>query len=333
MRYTTLGKSGLAVSELCLGTMTFGRATPEDEAIHMMDRFLADGGNFIDTADVYVDGTSEEIVGKAIKEKRDQVVLATKARMRTGEGVNDVGYSRKRLMDGVDQSLRRLQTDYIDLYQLHVWDHLTPLEEVLRTLDDLVRSGKVRYVGCSNFLAWQIMKGLSISDRRHYVPFISVQPQYSLVHREMDRELLSLVKEEELGFIPWAPLGGGFLTGKYNAAERPMEGRLANDKPGEYNWEAKGSARNFEILAVVEEIAAEIGKTPAQVALNWQLAKPEVTAPIVGCRTLEQYDENIGAIGWRLSEEQMERLEQVSALPKEYPNRFIERFWRPLNEE
>ncbi|RSL33702.1 aldo/keto reductase [Salibacterium salarium] len=331
MQYKRLGNSGALVSELALGTMTFGKGTSEEESIRMMHQFLDEGGNFIDTADTYVGGRSEEIVGKALKDRRSEVVLATKVRMKVGETPNDVGYSRKRVMDGVEQSLRRLQTDYIDLYQLHVWDHLTPIEETLRTLDDLIRSGKVRYIGCSNFLAWQLMKSLSVSERKQYAPFITIQSQYSLLHRELDREVLSLCNEEGIGLLPWAPLGGGFLTGKYSSFQKPNENwRLATAGPGEYVWENKALKRNFVILEKVKEIANDIGKTPAQVSLNWLLETKGVTAPIFGARTLEQYEENMGAIGWSLSEEHKNQLEEVSALPSEYPNRFIEKFRRQL---
>jgi aryl-alcohol dehydrogenase-like predicted oxidoreductase len=330
LQYRTLGKSGLAVSELCLGTMTFGKATPEKEANEIINRFIEDGGNFIDTADVYVGGKSEEIVGKAIKGKRHEIVLATKVRMKVGDHPNDVGYSRKRIMDGVDASLTRLNTDYIDLYQLHVWDQLTPIEETLRTLDDLISTGKVRYIGCSNFLAWQMMKSLSVSERKGFERFISVQPQYSLLHREMDREVMSLCKEEGIGVLPWAPLGGGFLTGKYKSKERPSFGRLSQEGPSEYCWESKGLDRNFVILDKVKQITDEIGKTPAQVSLNWLLMKEGITSPIFGARTMEQYEENIGAVEWRLSQEQFAELEQVSSLPSEYPTRFIEKFKRML---
>ncbi|SDC46429.1 Predicted oxidoreductase [Paenibacillus sp. UNCCL117] len=329
MNYRVLGKSGLVVSELCLGTMTFGAATNESDSIEMIDRFLERGGNFIDTANVYVSGKSEEIVGKAIRSRRSDVVLATKVRMATGSGVNQRGLSRKHIMDGVEDSLRRLQTDYIDLYQVHVWDHLTPIEETLRTLDDLVASGKVRYIGCSNFLGYQLMKSLAVSDYNRYARFISIQPQYSLVSREMDREVLPVSLEENVGVIPWAPLGGGFLTGRYKRGQEPSEGRLSS-KAGESRWELRNTEKNFRILDEVLEVAKEVDKTPAQVALNWLINKPGITAPIFGARTLEQYDDNIGAIGWKLSESQWERLDQISALPSEYPYRFIEKFRREL---
>lgn len=327
MEYKVLGKSGLLVSELCLGTMTFGKEVNESDSIKMIHKFLDEGGNFIDTADVYVGGESERIVGKAIKERRSEIVLATKVRMRVGPHPNDFGYSRRRIMEGVEQSLKRLNTDYIDLYQLHVWDNITPIEETIRTLDDLVSSGKVRYIGCSNFLAWQMMKALAYSDYYNLVRFISVQPQYSLINREMDREVLPLCKEENVGVIPWAPIGGGFLTGKYQAGVTPSSGRLANGG-GESSWEYRSTERNFAILNEVQKISNELDKPPAQVALNWLLNKEEITSPIFGATSLEQFDENIGSIGWRLTKEQWDRLDEVSKLPSEYPTRFLEKFKR-----
>lgn len=327
MEYNTLGKSGLLVSELCLGAMTFGNEMKEADSINMVHRFLDHGGNFIDTADVYVGGESEKIVGKAIQERRSEVVLATKVRMRVGPHPNDFGYSRRRIMEGIDQSLKRLNTDYIDLYQLHVWDHLTPIEETIRTLDDLVRSGKVRYIGCSNFLAWQMMKALSYSDFNNLVRFISIQPQYSLINREMDREVLPLCKEENVGVIPWAPIGGGFLSGKYQPGEIPTNGRLSKGV-GESSWEYRSVERNFAILQAVQEISKELDKTPAQIALNWLINKEEITSPIFGATSIEQFEENIGSVGWKLTKEQWSKLDEVSKLPSEYPTRFIEKFRR-----
>ncbi|MBP1155463.1 MULTISPECIES: aldo/keto reductase [unclassified Paenibacillus] len=329
MEYRVLGKSGIAVSELCLGTMTFGNTTNEQDSIEMVHRFLERGGNFIDTADVYVSGTSEEIVGKAIREHRSDVILATKVRFPTGSNINHVGLSRKHILDGVEASLRRLGTDYIDLYQMHVWDQITPIEETLRTLDDLVTSGKVRYIGCSNFLAYQLMKSLSISDFSRYARFISIQPQYSLVCRTMDREVLPLCLEENVGVIPWAPLGGGFLTGRYVRGQEPTEGRLAS-KMGESRWEIRNTEKNFQILDEVISVAREVDKTPAQVALNWLIHKPGITSPIFGARTLEQFEENMGAMDWKLDAEQWQRLDDVSALESEYPTRFIDKFWRKV---
>ena len=329
MEYRLLGRSGLAVSELCLGTMTFGNTTSEADSITMIHKFLDDGGNFLDTADVYVGGRSEEIVGRAIKDRRSEVVLATKVRFATSQHPNGVGVSRKHILDGVEASLRRLQTDYIDLYQMHVWDHATPIEETLRTLDDLVSSGKVRYIGCSNYLAWQLMKSLSYSDFNRYVRFISIQPQYSLVSREMDREIMSLCIEENVGVIPWAPLGGGFLTGRYGR-EEPQSGRLTA-KAGESSWQLRNTEKNFAILDEVKKAAAELDKTPAQIALRWLIQREGITSPIFGASTLEQYEDNIGAAGWTMPEEVWQRLDEVSALPSEYPTRFIAKFKRPID--
>jgi aryl-alcohol dehydrogenase-like predicted oxidoreductase len=327
MQIKLLGRSGLAVSELCLGTMSFGNTTSESDSIRMIHQFMEQGGNFLDTANVYVSGRSEEIVGEAIKDFRSEVVLATKVRMNTADHPNGAGVSRKHIMQSVEESLRRLQTDYIDLYQVHVWDHLTPIEETLRALDDLVTSGKVRYIGCSNFFAWQLMKSLACSDANRYVRFISIQPQYSLVSREMDREMMSLCLEENVGVIPWAPLGGGFLTGRYTK-EEPTTGRLAA-KIGESSWVLRGTERNFTILEAVQAAAQELDKTPAQIALAWLLQRKGVTSPIFGASTLEQFADNMGAIGWTMPSEIWNRLDEASSLPSEYPNRFIAKFARP----
>lgn len=327
MKYKTLGNSGLVVSELCLGTMTFGNELDEKDSINMVHRFIDEGGNFIDTANVYVNGLSEKIVGKAIKDRRSEVVLATKVRMQQEDHPNGAGLSRKHIMDAVDASLERLDTDYIDLYQMHVWDHLTPVEETMRTLDDLITSGKVRYIGCSNYLAWQLMKTLGFSDYHRYARFISIQPQYSLVSREMDREMMSLCISENVGVIPWAPLGSGFLTGKYKQGVTPSQGRLSRSK-GEASWENRNQPRNFRILDEVMRIAESTGKTPSQISLNWLLMKEGITSPIFGATSLEQYEDNMASVGWRLSAEDWQALDEVSALPGEYPNRFIEKFQR-----
>ncbi|NBD23487.1 aldo/keto reductase [Paenibacillus glycinis] len=327
MQYRLLGRSGLAVSELCLGTMSFGNTTKESDSITMTHDFLDRGGNFLDTANVYVQGKSEEIVGKAIKGRRSEVVLATKVRFMTGEHPNSGGVSRKHIMDAAEASLKRLDTDYIDLYQVHVWDHATPIEETLRALDDLISAGKVRYIGCSNFFAWQLMKSLATSDRERYARFISIQPQYSLVSREMDREMLSLCLEENVGIIPWAPLGGGFLTGRYTR-EEPTSGRLTS-KLGESSWALRASDKNFAVLDAVRSAAAELDKTPSQVALAWLLQRKGITSPIFGASTLEQYRDNMGAIGWTMPDSVWNALDEASALPSEYPNRFIAKFARP----
>lgn len=328
MKYRLLGRSGLAVSELCLGTMTFGNTTSEQDSIEMIGRFYDKGGNFIDTADVYVSGRSEEIVGKAIRGKRSETVLATKVRMATSGDINGVGLSRKHIMDGIEASVKRLQTDYIDLYQVHVWDQATPIEETLRALDDLVTSGKVRYIGCSNFFAWQLMKSLALSDVNRYVRFVSIQPQYSLVSRQMDREMLSLCLEEKVAIIPWAPLGGGFLTGRYNR-DIPTEGRLTS-KVGESAWVNRASDHNFAILDAVVEAAKLLDKAPAEVSLRWLLQKEGITSPIFGARSLEQFEENMGAADWEMPVDIWDKLNEISALPDDYPNRFITKFQRSL---
>ncbi|CDN43131.1 MULTISPECIES: aldo/keto reductase [Paenibacillus] len=328
MEYRLLGKSGLAVSELCLGTMMFGNTTPEEEAARMIHHFRGEGGNFLDTANVYAGGRSEEIVGRAIAGNRDEYVLATKVRMQTEEHINGAGLSRKHIVQNVEASLKRLGTDYIDLYQVHVWDHATPLEETLRALDDLVSAGKIRYIGCSNYLSWQMMKALAISDSRGWSRFISVQPQYSLLNREMDREMVPLCLEENVGIIPWAPLGGGFLTGRYGR-EEPTEGRLTANA-GESSWQYRNTDPNFRILDVLKEVAAQAGKTPAQTALRWLIQQKGITSPIFGVSTYAQYEENMGAAGWELTKEQFEALDEASRLPSEYPTRFLEKFRRPL---
>ncbi len=322
MEYRRLGATGLKVSELCLGCMTFGRETDEATARRIIDRYLELGGNFLDTANVYAAGASEEITGRIIKDRRDSVVLATKVRFNAniflGKPVppNDIGLSRRHIMAEVERSLRRLQTDYIDLYQVHSWDFETPIEETMRALDDLVRQGKVRYIGASNFTAWQLVKSLWVSDIHNYARFDSLQPQYSLISREIEREILPLCRYEEIGVIPWSPLGGGFLTGKYRSGGKPPEdarlskmdlwGRLANE-------------RNYRTLEAVEQIARERGRTIAQIALAWVNQQPGISSVIYGARTVEQNEENLGAVGLRLESAELEALDRASALAPEYP--------------
>jgi aryl-alcohol dehydrogenase-like predicted oxidoreductase len=329
MEYRILGRSGLAVSKLCLGTMMFGKQTSEDDSIEMIHRFIDYGGNFIDTADVYVGGKSEEIVGRAVKHRRNEVILATKVRFATSKNINDVGLSRKHIMEGVESSLRRLQTDYIDLYQVHVWDQITPIDETLRALDDLISSGKVRYIGCSNFLAWQLMKSLDFSTFNKYARFISLQPQYSLVSRQIDREILPLCIEENVGVIPWAPIAGGFLSNKYKRNEIPTEGRMTSNGT-ESAWRYRATEHNFIILDEIVQVAEETGKLPAQVSLSWLLKKQGITSPIFGARTLEQFEENMDVVNWQLEQGQWDRLDQISTLSEEYPYRFIEKFRRKM---
>jgi aryl-alcohol dehydrogenase-like predicted oxidoreductase len=325
MEYRRLGNTGLMVSELCLGCMTFGREAYEGDSREIVGRFLEAGGNFIDTADVYSKGLSEEITGRAIKEIRDNVVLATKVFFPMGEGPNDKGLSRKHVTQGCEDSLRRLGTDYIDLYQVHCWDGVTHLEETLSALTDLVRSGKVRYVGVSNFTGWQLMESVCVSEANGFERFVCVQPQYSLVERNIEREILPVCAREGLGVIPWSPLGGGFLSGKYRRGEEPPQGSRISEavESMEEYWDRRATERNWRVLDVVGRISEETGKSYAQIALNWLLGQPAVTAPILGVRTMDQLEDNLGAAGWRLDEEQMDELSRASALEDVYPYRFI----------
>src|SRR5438105_5358172 len=330
MEYRLFGRTGLMVSELCLGCMTFGREIAEEQSSALLHRFLDAGGNFIDTSDVYSNGLSEEITGRALRGIRDDVVLATKVRFSMGQKPNDVGLSRKHILSGCEASLKRLGTDYIDLYQLHCWDAATTLEVTLSALSDLVRQGKVRYIGVSNFAAWHLMKSIHVSALHGFERVISLQPQYSLVERHIEYEILPLCQEEHIGVIPWGPLGGGFLSGKYRKGQQPPEGSRIPGTPeqNEESWEHRATDYNWEIIETVGEIAQETGKSYAQIALNWLLRQPAVVAPLLGARTLEQLEDNLGATGWQLSEEQVHRLSEVSALEAIYPYRFIQRFQR-----
>jgi aryl-alcohol dehydrogenase-like predicted oxidoreductase len=332
MRYRLLGNTGLKVSEICLGAMTFGseagpRTVPgadEAESLNVIARFLDQGGNFIDTADGYADGRSEEILGKALGGRRDSVVLATKAFFPTGEGPNDKGLTRKHIFQAAEASLRRLASDYIDLYQVHCFDSRTPLEETLAALDDLVRQGKVRYLGCSNFGGWQLANALGVSARRGFERFECLQPQYSLVVRSADRELMPLCRSEKIGVIAWSPLAGGFLTGKYKPGEpAPPVSRLADSDPGSRGWvERFLTPHNFGILGRLEAAARSLGKSLAQTALGWTLAVPGMTAVIIGARNLRQLEDNLGAGGWDFPRELWQKLDEASALPLEYPQDF-----------
>lgn len=328
MEMRQLGSSGLLVSSLCLGTMVFGesneRGTPPNVARQMIDQYLAAGGNFIDTANVYADGRSEEIVGRALQGRRDQVILATKVRHRRGPGANDLGLSRRHILQEVENSLRRLQTDYIDLYYAHMWDPIVPVEETLRAFDDLIAAGKVRYVGVSNFKAWQIMKALAVSDIRGYARFVAAQYQHSLVVRDIEREFIDLFATEGLGSVPWGPLGGGFLSGKYRRGQKPDEGRLAMmPEDTEEAWQRRDVARNWRIIETVGDIAEARGKSYPQVALAWLLARPEVGSVIIGVRTPEQLADNLGAAGWQLAPEELNSLNEVSDIEPGYPYRMM----------
>ena len=328
MQYKQLGKSGLLVSTLGLGTMVFGEETPrgadQASATRIIQKFLDTGGNHIDTANVYAGGRSEEIVGAAILDRRDRAILATKVRHKTGGNLNDQGLSRYHMIRSVEASLRRLQTDVIDLLIAHAWDPLTPLEETLRAFDDLVVSGKVRYIGVSNFKAWQLMKALALSDAHGWSRFTAAQYQYSLVERNIEHEISDLCRHEGLGLTPWGPLGGGFLSGKYHPGDKPQEGRLAMmPKETEESWLRRSKERNWAILQVVDDVARSHQATHSQVALAWLLHQPEVCSVIIGARTLAQLDDNLAAGELSLSEEELARLSQASEPDDPYPYRFL----------
>jgi aryl-alcohol dehydrogenase-like predicted oxidoreductase len=330
MEYRYLGKTGLKVSALCLGAMTFGREATEADSHLMMDHFKAAGGNFIDTADVYTRGVSEEIVGRWLaKQQRDQVVLATKVRFPMGDGPNDLGLSRKHILDGLEASLKRLGTDYIDLYQVHCWDPATSLEQVMYTLDTVVRSGKVRFIGASNFTGWQLQKAADLAARYGWAAFTCLQPQYNLITRGIEHEVLPVCLNEHIGIIPWGPLKGGWLSGKY---QRGMTAPVANtrvDDASKFGWSEQwanvAEERTWRILDALHEVAAATEKSAAQVALRWLLQRLGVTAPIIGARTLKHLEDNMGSVGWQLDEAHMTALSTASTPPDLYPYDFISR--------
>lgn len=331
MDYRYMGRTGLKVSELCLGAMTFGRETNEQDSYAMLDYFAAQGGNFIDTADVYSRGISEEIVGRWLKNQhRDKFILATKVRFSMGENPNDMGLSRHHILAGVEASLRRLQTDYIDLYQVHCWDRGTPLEETLSALNSLVESGKVRYIGASNFAGWQLQKAVDISQHKGWEAFSCLQPLYNLLDRTLEWELIPVCENEGIGIIPWSPLRGGWLSGKYRRGmQKPLENtriEQAEQEGWSESWSAYATERTWAILDTLLAVAGEVGKSPAQVALNWLLQRPVVTAPIIGARKMEHLQDNMGAVGWKLNAEQMTRLNDVSQPESPYPYDFIQKF-------
>jgi aryl-alcohol dehydrogenase-like predicted oxidoreductase len=330
MDYRYLGRTGVKVSELCLGAMTFGREADEASSFAMMDAFAAAGGNFIDTANVYGRGISEEIVGRWLKGKdRSGWIIATKVRFGMGEGVNEVGLSRKHIFDAVEASLRRLQTEYIDLYQVHCWDSGTPLDETLSALDALVQQGKVRYIGVSNYTASQIQKAVDLSAARGWERFICLQPLYNLLDRALEWEIVELCQNEGIGIIPWSPLRGGWLSGKYRRGMElpPDETRVAAATKHGWSegWNTYANERTWSVINALVALADEVGKSPAQVALSWVKDAPGVTAPIIGARNLRQLESNLGSVGWALSAEQRARLNDASALTPPYPYDFIAR--------
>ncbi len=331
MRYRTLGHTGLLVSEICLGTMTFGGrgfwtaigALDQSVADRIVGRALDAGVNFIDTADVYSEGLSEEITGKAMRNSgrvRTDLVLATKVFGPTGPGPNDRSASRGHIMDGIKASLKRLGTDYIDLYQIHALDQLTPLEETLRALEDLVRQGHVRYIGVSNWSAWALMKALGIAERHGWVRPVTLQAYYSIAGRDIEREIVPLLAAERLGLMVWSPLAGGLLSGKFTRnGQGPQDARRAS-----FDFPPVNRERLFDCIEAMQPIAAAHGVSVARVALAYVLAKPFVTSVIIGAKTLEQLDDNLAAAALTLTPEQLATLDAVSALPAEYPGWMIE---------
>jgi aryl-alcohol dehydrogenase-like predicted oxidoreductase len=332
MEYRNLGRCGLKVSEICLGTMTFGHVTDETEAKRIVDLAFDSGVTFFDTANTYSGGRSEELLGRVLEGRRQGAVLATKFTNPTGPGPNDSGMSRKHIMDTIEASLRRLQTDYVDIYYIHHLDTLTPLEEALRALDDLVHQGKVRYIACSNYEAWRLCEALWISETHNLARFVCLQPQYSLVVRDIEAELIPACQYKGLGVVVWAPLASGFLTGKYAPGQRNVPGSRSAE-----NWaffERFFAPSADQTLAELLAIAGELRRPPAQVALRWALQQPGITSTIVGARNAEQLRESLGASGWELDGTQQERLSRVSALPDRYPRSMSkgsdERRWRAI---
>jgi len=326
-----LGNTGVRVSELCFGAMTFGGRgywknigqVEQKEADALVGMALDGGINFLDTANVYSEGRAEEILGKALGSRRKEIILATKVRGRMGPSPNDVGLSRKHILESCDASLRRLGTDWIDLYQVHSFDPRSPLEETLRALDDLVRVGKVRYVGASNYAGWQLMKALAVSDAQHLERFVTLQALYSLISRDLELELVPLCLDQKLGILTWSPLGGGFLTGKYRRGKPRPQGARRSEPAGQFLQ--FDEQRGFDIVDELERIAADHAATVTQGALNYLLRKPAVSSVIIGARTPEQLADNLKTTSWEMTAEEVARLDALSAPPRVYPHWMLER--------
>lgn len=317
MEYRRMGRTGLKISELCLGTMTFGRSTDEAEAHRMVDLCFERGINFFDSANSYSGGQSEVMLGKALKGRRQRAVVATKFTNPMGPGPNDSGMSRVHIMQAIEESLRRLETDYVDLYYVHHVDEQTPMEEMLRALDDLVHQGKVRYIACSNYQAWRLATALGISAQHDLARFECYQPQYSLVVRDIEQELIPLCQYHGLGVVVWSPLAGGFLSGKYQPGQRHLAGTRSEE-----NWvffRDFFAANADETLSTLLDLAGKLGRSPAQLAIRWTLEQPGISAAIVGARNVAQLRDNLDAADWRLEGEALARLNNVSRLPDRYP--------------
>ncbi|MCO6475114.1 MAG: aldo/keto reductase [Phaeodactylibacter sp.] len=332
MKYNILGNTGLLVSELCLGAMTFGGrgfwtaiGELEQKPVDELVKRSVDGGiNFIDTANVYSEGLSEEMTGQAIRNlglSRHELVLATKVRGKMGEGPNETGLTRAHILRQVDESLRRLNTDYIDLYQIHGFDPFTPLEETLRALEDVVRSGKVRYIGCSNLSAWHIMKALAYSEYNNLARFVSLQAYYTIAGRDIEREIIPLLKDQKVGLMVWSPLAGGLLTGKYKREGAGPEGARRTS----FDFPPVNKERAFDIMDILRPMAEAKGVSIARLALAWLLQQDAVTTVIIGAKKMEQLEDNLKAVDVRFSPEELEQLDEVSRLPEEYPGWMYER--------
>ncbi|GLQ89183.1 aldo/keto reductase [Dyella flagellata] len=326
MEYRWLGSSGFKVPALGFGAGTFGGKGPlfsawgnadANEARRLLDICLESGVNLFDTADVYFDGASESVLGEALKGRRDKAIISTKLTLRAGDGPNDVGASRHHLITGVERALKRLNTDYIDLLQLHHFDAMTPVESVMRTLDDLVREGKLRYLGASNFSGWQLMKSQAVADRYGYTRFVANQTYYSLIGRDYEWELMPFGLDQGVGAVVWSPLGWGRLTGKIRRGQPLPAGSRLHETAG--FAPPVNEERLYRVVDALDEIAAETGKSVPQIALNWLLQRPTVSTILIGARNEEQLRQNLGAIGWNLTREQITRLDAASAVTPPYP--------------
>jgi aryl-alcohol dehydrogenase-like predicted oxidoreductase len=332
MRFNLLGKTGLFVSELCLGTMTFGGKgfwevvgkLGQAEAEALIGTALDGGVNFIDTADVYSEGESERLLGaslKSLSRPRDQVVIATKVRGTAGPGVNQVGLSRAHILSSIDHSLRRLQLDYVDLYQVHGFDPVTPIEETVRALDDVARSGKARYVGFSNLPAWLAMKAIGFAESRNLARFQSAQVYYSIAGRDIERDIVPMAQSEGIAILPWSPLAGGLLSGKFDPDQPGPEGARRTS----YDFPPVEPTRLRGVLSALRQVSTETGHSVARLALAWQLTRPFVTSVLIGAKTQEQLLDNLSAAQVTFSPEQLQLLDAESALPREYPGWMLER--------
>ena len=327
MEHRLLGRSGCVVSTLALGTMTFGSETDEAGARSQLDAFIAAGGNLVDTADVYSAGASEEIIGRWLADTgsgvRESIVLATKGRFSTGPDTNDVGLSRRHLQRALENSLRRLGVDCVDLYQVHAWDPVTPLEETLGALDDMVRAGKVRYIGLSNFTGWQVQKAVGLARERGFAVPVTLQPQYNLLVRELEWEIVPACLDAGLGLLPWSPLGGGWLTGKYQRDTPPVGATRLGENPDrgvEAYSRRSTQQRTWDVVDAVRDVADKRGVSMAQVALAWLVDRPSVTSVILGARTLEQLEDNLAAGSLHLDPDETAALEAASdPAPADYP--------------